>query len=127
MKHLPNIIGGLLGLAFAAFGTMYFLNMMPKSDPPPEGSPIALFMGAMAPSGYLSFVKALELIGGLLVAIPKTRNFGLLIIGPILVNIIAFHVFLGKGANLFDPALIVLSLMAVFLLWSGRRAFACLA
>jgi len=46
--------------------------------PPPEGSPAALFMGALGPTGYMTFVKILELVGGVLVTIPRTRNFGLL-------------------------------------------------
>jgi hypothetical protein len=40
--------------------------------------------------------------GGLLVAIPKSRNLGLLILGPIIVNILAFHIFIMKGATLAD-------------------------
>ena len=124
MKHLPNIVGALLGLAFIAFGLMYFLKMMPDQPPPPPESAVAKFMGAFATTGYLDFVKALEILGGLLVAIPRTRNFGLLVLGPILVNILAFHIFITKGAGLYDPPLIVLSVMAAYLLWSGRKAFA---
>jgi len=88
MKHLPNIVGALLGLAFITFGLMYFLKMMPDQPPPPPDSAVAKFMGAFATTGYLDFVKALEILGGLLVAIPRTRNFGLLILGPILINIL---------------------------------------
>ena len=124
MKHLPNIVGALLGLAFIAFGLMYFLKMMPDQPPPPPDSAVAKFMGAFVPTGYLDFVKALEMLGGLLVAIPRTRNFGLLVLAPILINILAFHVFITKGAGLYDPLLIVLSVMAAYLLWSGRKAFA---
>ena len=126
MKHLPNIAGGLLGLMFMAFGAMFLLNLIPKnaSAPPPEGSAAALFMGAFAPTGYLTFVKVLEVLGGVLVAIPKTRNFGLLVLGPIIINIIAFHVFITAGKDLFSPILIVISLLAAYLLWAGRNAFA---
>jgi hypothetical protein len=46
------------------------------------------------------------------VAIPRTRNFGLLILGPILVNILAFHVFITKGAGLFDPMLLGIVVLA---------------
>lgn len=124
MKHLPTIAGILLGLPFVAFGLMFLLNLMPAPPPFPEGSPQALFMGAMFPTGYLTFVKVLEVLGGLLVAIPRTRNFGLLVLGPIIVNILAFHVFIMKGEGLIDPILILICLLAAFLLWSGRRAFA---
>lgn len=122
MKQLPNIAGALLGFLFVAFGLIYFLKLM-DMQPPPEGSPMALFMGAMAPTGYLDFVKVLEILGGILVAIPLTRNFGLLVLGPIIVNIMAFHVFFNKGAGLLDPVLIVIMALAAFLLWSARGKF----
>ncbi|MBC8126900.1 MAG: hypothetical protein H8M99_07120 [Gloeobacteraceae cyanobacterium ES-bin-144] len=90
---------------------------------PPEGSPAALFFGALFPTGYLAFVKVLEIIGAILVAVPKTRNFGLLVLGPIIVNILCFHIFLTKGATLVDPVNILICALAAFLLWSGRKAF----
>lgn len=124
MKYLPNIVGGLLGFLFVAFGMMFLLNLMPTPPPPPEGSPPALFMGAFAPTGYLTFVKVLEVLGGLLVAIPLTRNLGLLVLGPIIINILAFHGFVMKGEGLFNPVIIVICLLALYLLWAGRKAFA---
>ena len=90
---------------------------------PPEDSPPAIFFGVLFSTGFLSFVKVLEILGGILVAIPKTRNIGLLILGPIVVNILAFQVFIAGGAGLFDPPVIVVSLLSAVLLWSERRAF----
>ena len=126
MKHLPTIAGGLLGLLFIAFGAMFLLNLIPPDaqTPPPPGSAAALFMGAFAPTGYLHFVKVLEVLGGLLVALPKTRNFGLLVLGPIIINILAYHIFITGGEDLFSPILIFICLLAAYLLWEGRRAFA---
>jgi hypothetical protein len=123
MKYLPAIAGVLLGGLFimSAVVVLFGLVQMP---PPPEGTPAGHFMAAFGPTGYMTFVKVLELVGGLLVAIPKTRNLGLLILGPILVNILAFHVFVMKGTALLDPMLIAIVLLTLFLLWSERRAFA---
>jgi uncharacterized membrane protein YphA (DoxX/SURF4 family) len=112
MKHAPTIAGGLLGLLFIIFGLNFFLKFIPMPPGPPEGSPAALFFGALFPTGYLAFVKVLEIIGGLLVAIPKTRNFGLLILGPIIINILAFHVFLTNRAGLLDPPLLLICALA---------------
>ena len=72
----------------------------------------------------MTFVKALELIGGVLVAIPRTRNFGLLVLGPIIVNILAFHLFIMKGEGLLNPLLLLIVALASYLLWVGRKAFA---
>ena len=125
MKYAPTIAGALLGLAFIAFGLAYFFKLISQPpDPSPPDAPHKLFMGALGPTGYLDFVKVLEVLGGLFVAIPRTRNLGLLILGPIIVNILAFHVFLMKGATLLDPVLITVCVLALFLLWSERKAWA---
>ena len=126
MRYVPTVAGILLGLLFVASGLVVLLGLV-QAPPPPEGTPMAMFMGAFGPTGYLTFVKVLEVIGGILVAIPRTRNFGLLILGPIIVNIIAFHAFITKGAGLFDPPLVIIVLLATYLLWVGRKAFAGLA
>lgn len=130
MKHLPTVAGILLGLLFVFSAVVVLFNLIPPDKmppPPPEGSPAAMFMGALMPTGYMTFVKVCELIGGILVAIPKTRNFGLLFLGPVILNILAFHVFIGQGSGLADPMLISIVALALYLLWVGRRNFAGLA
>jgi signal recognition particle GTPase len=61
--------------------------------------------------------------GGVLVAIPLTRNLGLLVLGPIIVNILCFHVFLAKFAYIADPVLITICVLAAFLLWAERKVW----
>jgi len=122
MKIAANIIGGLLGLAFIAFSLPVLLKLFPIPQMP-EGTPVASFMAAFVPTGYLTFVKFFELIGGCLVAVPCTRNFGLLVLGPIILNILAFHLFIMKGEGLFGVPIII-AFVALFLLWVGRKAFA---
>ena len=124
MKHAPTLASVLLGLAFITFGANFFLHFIPMpADPSPADAPHKLFMAAMFPTGYLAFVKVLEILGGLLVALPKTRNIGLLVLGPIIVNIVAFHVFLTKGAGLTDPPILVIGTLSSFLLFTERKAW----
>ena len=120
-EKLPIIAGALLGLLFLVFGLNFFLKFLPLPAPP-EGSPMAMFMGAMYATGYLTFVKVLEISGGILVAIPLTRKIGLLILTPIIVNILAIHIFLMNGHGLLDPPVIMVTLLAAFLLWSARKS-----
>lgn len=122
-KILPIIAGILLGLQFIMAAVMVLFNLV-KAPPPPEGSPAAMFFGAFGPTGYLTFVKIFELIGGVLVAIPKTRNFGLLVLGPIILNILAFHIFVTKGEGVFNPMLLFIVALALYLLWVERKKFA---
>lgn len=125
MKKAQIIAGALLGVLFLVFGLNFFLQFIPIPQPP-EGSPPAMFMGAMYTTGFLAFVKVLEIAGGLLVAIPRTRLIGLLILTPVIVNIVAFHVFITDGAGMFEPPVVLVTLLAAFLIWSHRENVAVL-
>jgi putative oxidoreductase len=124
MKLAANIAGIILGLLFISGPVMILLNVGPKPPEPVPGSPADWYMKAMMPTGYLTFVIVMELLGGILVAIPRTRNFGLLVLGPIIVNILAYHGFIMKGEGLTAPPVILVSVLAAFLLWCGREKFA---
>ena len=124
MKLAAIIAGVLLGLTFGASGLVVLLKLAPAPPPFPEGSAAAHFMAAFMTTGYLPFVKSLEVLGGLLVAIPKTRRAGLLVLGPIIINILAFHTFITHGEGLLSPVLLVICALTLFLVWVERRAFA---
>lgn len=126
MKHettITTIVAGLLGLLFLVFGLNFFLKFL-DVPPPPAGTPASAFLGAMFGSGYLAFVKVLEIVGGLAVAIPRLRRLGLLLLGPVIVNIVAFHIFFAKGAGLTEPVMLFIGFSTLYLLWAERRAFA---
>ncbi len=126
MKIAANIAGALLGLLFVVFGSNFFLNFIPMPPPPPEGTPVAMFFGAFFATGYLAFVKVLEILGGLLVALPRTRPLGLLLLVPIIVNILAFHTFITAGAGLLEAPLLLIVALTLFLVWTHRRGLAAL-
>ncbi len=125
MKKYPPIIAGvLLGLLFVMSAVVVLFNLV-KAPPPPEGSPAAMFFGAFGPTGYLTFVKIFELVGGLFVMIPRLRNFGLLLLGPVVVNIVTFHILLGGGfKDLLSPMLFITVALSLYLFWVGRKSFA---
>jgi putative oxidoreductase len=123
MRIAALIAGILFGLIFIGSSVVVLFKLMP-TPPKPENTPPAHFMAAFVPTGYMTFVKVLELLGGILVAIPRTRILGLLVLGPILVNILAFHAFVTGGHGLFEPMLMGIVVLAIFLLWVERRAFA---
>lgn len=122
MKYVSAVAGALLGLLFIASGVvvLFKLTSMPVL---PEGTPAGHFNAAFGPTGYMTFVKVLEVVGGILIAIPRTRRLGLLVLGPIIVNIFAYHLFVMKGEGLLDAPLLILFFLAAFLLWSERKAF----
>jgi putative oxidoreductase len=123
MKIAAIIVGALLGFVFVASGVVVLFNLVPMPPPPPADTPVGGFFAAFGPTGYLTFVKVLEVIGGILVAIPRTRRAGLLVLGPIIINIIAFHAFVA-GEGVFAPTIVVICLFTLFLVWVERAAFA---
>jgi putative oxidoreductase len=120
MKILVIIVRTLLGLAFVVFGLNAFLQFIPAPPPEPE-SLAGKFVIALATSGYFKVVGALQLVGGALLLIGRFVPLGLTLLGPVIVNILLFHIFLErKGLSIA----LVVSALALFLLWAYRKAFA---
>src|SRR6476619_5935262 len=117
-KWLPIIASIVLGALFVMASVIVLFNLV-KAPPPPEGSPSAMFFGAIGPTGYLTFVKIFELTGGIVVMIPRLRNLGLLMLGPVIVNIIAYHALIDDPKQLLNPMLGIIMVCALFLLWDA--------
>ena len=118
MKLASTIARLLLGLIFVVFGLNFWLHFIPL-PPPAEGSAAASFMFAMYGSGYLTVVKVLEVTGGLLLLSGRFVNLALATLGPIVLNIALYHVFLVQGGYPMAIVLGVLSLVAL----AGRPDF----
>ena len=120
MNKATLVIRNLLGLAFVVFGLNFFLKFIPMGGPtPPEAA--LKFMGAIVPSGFMAFVKVLEIAGGVALLSKRFAPVGLVILGPILVNILLYDVFLAKA---FNPVGFAVLVMEVFLIWAFRKNFA---
>ncbi|MEP6810994.1 MAG: hypothetical protein ABI992_12185, partial [Chthoniobacterales bacterium] len=92
MKIAAIIVRVLLGLLFVVFGSNAFLHFLPM---PPMSGPSGEFIGAMNATGYLQAIAALQVIGGLLLLLGFVP-LGLMALGPIIVNIVFFHVFMDR-------------------------------
>jgi len=119
MKTATIISRVLLGLIFVTFGLNMFLNFIPM-PPPPEG-PAREFMTALFMSHYVYVVGGLQVVGGLLLLSGRWMPLGLTLLGPVIVNIVCFHVLMAPAGL---PMAIVVSLLALFLLWRYREHFA---
>lgn len=118
MKLASTIARLLLGLLFVIFSLNFWLQFIPM-PPPQEGSLAAGFMGAIYASGYLTVVKVLELTGGLLLLSGRFVNLALAFLGPIVVNIALYHIFLVQGGYGLAALMGVLALIAL----AGREDF----
>jgi uncharacterized membrane protein YphA (DoxX/SURF4 family) len=121
MKYATIIARLLLGAIFLVFSLNFWLKFIPM-PPPPEGLAGA-FLGALFASGYLAAVKVCELTGSLLVLSGRFTAAGLLFLGPIILNILFFDLFLAKA---FNPVSSLAAVLALFLLWAHRDRFLAL-
>ncbi len=119
MKIATIIARTLLGLIFVVFGLNAFFNFIPL--PPPKGELAGEFMKALFVSHYLYAVKCFEIFGGLLLLSGRFTALGLTLVGPILVNILFYDIFLDPAGL---PLGIVLAVLALFLLGRYRQSFA---
>jgi putative oxidoreductase len=120
MKTTSTIARILLGLIFVIFGLNFWLKFLPM-PPLPGGSPTALFFGALFPTGYLAAIKAIEVAGGLLLLSGRFAALGLTLLGPVIVNILFFDLFLAKA---FNPIGAVVTVLAILVLIDKRANFA---
>jgi putative oxidoreductase len=118
MKIATIIARSLLGLLFVVMGLNIFLNFIPM-PPPPEGL-ARNFMMALFASHYFWVVGALEFVGGALLLTRRYPPFGLTLLGPVIVNILCFHLFMLPSGL---PLAIVVAALALFLLWHHREHF----
>jgi uncharacterized membrane protein YphA (DoxX/SURF4 family) len=118
MKTATTIARILLGLIFLLTGLDGFIGFLPM--PEPEGQ-AAAFMGILVESGWLLIIKTLEIVGGVLLLSGRWVPMGLVILGPVIVNIFIFHLLLDPSGLLVG---IVLLAFLIFLIFAYRRHFA---
>lgn len=94
MKIVTTIVRLLLGLMFTVFGLNGFLQFMPT--PPMTGYP-AQFMTVIFATHFAWVIFAAQLLGGVLLLINRFVPLGLTILAGVLVNILAYHVFIARG------------------------------
>jgi len=121
MKAAIVIARFILGLGFVVFGLNILHPFIPQ-PPIPDGSLPARFMGFMGPSHWMALVGLFQVFGGVFVLLGRTAPIGLTLLGPVLVNILAFHILVMGGAGI-APGL-VFSVLELFLIYSYRSYFA---
>lgn len=108
----------VLGLMLFVFGLNGFLQFLPMPEMPEAAG---RFLGAMMETGYLfTLVKLVEITVGVLLLTNRFVPLALVLLAPVSVNIVAFHLFL-------DPAGIaagaVVFLLNVFLLFAYKPVY----
>jgi len=115
---LSMVLRILLGLILVVFGANKFFNFMPPLALPESAMNL---MGAMMKSGYLfKFIGTTEIVVGLLLLTKKAVPFALIVLAPVALNMIFFHLFLAPAA--IGPAAIV-SLITILLIYDNWGSY----
>src|SRR6185312_6036882 len=118
MKIVTLIARILLGLISIVFGLNGFLNFL-SMGPMPTGL-AGQFVGALVSSHYIWVVAALQIAGGVLLLVNRFVPLSLTLLGPIIVNILCYHVFL----NLMGwPLALVVTILWFIVFYSRRQYF----
>jgi len=118
MKYFFVIARVLLGLVFTVFGLNGFLHFFPN---PPLAGLAGQFMGALLGSHYYLIAFGTQFIGGVLLLSNRYVPLAVTLLGPVIVNILGFHMFL--DTENVAPAIVVTVLW--FVVFSQvRSAFA---
>jgi len=106
----------LFGLHFIVFGLNKFLGF--ADVPPPEGEQAIAFLTAMFTTYLFKLVATTQIIGGILLLIPRTSFLGYLMLLPVVANIVAFHFAHAMPGN----GLWIITLVLTFLVGYSFRA-----
>jgi len=118
MKIVGLIARILLGLVFVVFGLNGFLNFL-SMGPMPTGL-AGQFFGALVLSHYFWVVAALEIAGGALLLANRFVPLALVLLGPVIVNIICYHVFLNHAGA---PPAFVVTVLWFIVFYVNRQHF----
>jgi uncharacterized membrane protein YphA (DoxX/SURF4 family) len=121
MKNkITFVLSLLFGLMFINAGLNKFLNYMPMPENLPEKMLKA--MNAFMEIGWLlPLVGAVEVLGGLLIIIPKTRALGALMIFPIMVGIVLTNIVQDSSGL---PIAGVFSAILIWIMYENKEKYA---
>jgi putative oxidoreductase len=119
MKIAALICRILLGLIFLVFGANGLHPFLPM--PPPPGGAAGQYIAAIFQSHYSVVPFAVQLIGGILLLVNRYVPLALTILGPVIVNIICFHVFMDPSGL---PRAFFVAILWFVLFYHYRKSFA---
>jgi hypothetical protein len=117
MRGMVRIAEILLGVIFLGAGLNGYVVLFGMEPFAPTSPAATEFLG----DGYLlAMEKGVEIIAGFLLLIRRFVPLSLLVLASLIVNIVAFHLFV--DADLLVLALVV-AVLEVILLWHYRKSF----
>ena len=119
MKIVTMIARYLLGLMFLVFGSNMFLQFIPMGQLPPGVA--GQFTAALFAAHYFYVVGAIMVISGVLLLVNRFVGLGLTLLGPVLFNILMYHLLMNPGGIGMGAFATLLWLLVA---WGHRIVFA---
>ena len=112
-----TILRMLLGVSLLIFGMNKFIAFIPIFDMAPAA---ANFMESLNSTGYVLYVVAsLELLIGGLLLFKKWVPFALILLAPIVVNILLFHLFLDVSGMFVAVFMLTITGVLIYKYWKS--------
>lgn len=117
MNIAAIVLRWFVGLPFLVFGLNYFVPFM-AMDPGELPEAAKTYAGALASTKIMTVVKALEVIGGLLLILGRFVPLGLVILVPVTVNIALWDALIMKfSMPPLGTILLVAEIVLIALYW----------
>jgi hypothetical protein len=123
MKIASTIARYLLGVVFLTFGLNGFLHFIPM--PPPTGV-AAQFFGALFLSRLYIVIFLLQIAPAILLLVNRYAPLALTILGPVIFNILCFHIFMAPAGLPLALFVAVLWILAVSNVWPALNTIRCI-
>jgi len=118
MKIVAAVARYLLGLMFLIFGLNSFLMFIKGQMPP---GPAGEFASLLMNTHYAQVVGAIEIVAAILFLVNRYVPLALVLLGPVLVNILLFHILMAPAT--IGPGIFV-TLLWFLVAYHVRSAFA---
>lgn len=108
----------LMGLMFINGGLNKIFHYIP--EPELTGEVLSIMTGFNATGWLFPLIAVTEIMGGALFMIPRTRALGAIILFPVMIGIVLFHIFQ-------DPSTIAIALVVFvingWVIWENRAKY----
>ncbi len=118
-SKLTMILRILLGIILIIFGVNKFGHFMPM--PPMEGD-AATFMNGLGVSGYMFPLLGIMEIGiGILLALKKAVPFALILLAPLAINMVLFHIFMAPQGIVPAALVFIFNTILIYTNWNSYK------
>jgi putative oxidoreductase len=115
-SQFTKIVRLLLGVLLVVFGANKFLHFIPLESPTGNAGD---FLNSLGATGYIfPVVGILEVIVGLLLLFKKWVPFALILLAPISINILLFHLFLDIPGIIMSFAVVIFNGILIYKNWT---------